>query len=90
MYSRKNLKKLMSLCDGTEGLLDTKDTMDPAIEEMVQYASNCLEIALVKMQLEAAVFAKGKEVELMDSPMFPQVTKSVPREGLGEVIHVFK
>lgn len=80
-YSRMNTKKAMSICDAIGSLLESKERMRPDIEETVQHASHYMELALAKMQLEAA--ERAEENERYYQALLPLFTVD---QGTGEVV----
>lgn len=80
-YSRNNTKKAMSICDAIGTLLDGKERMSQEIEDYVQRASDFMELAFAKMQLEAAQYAAEKVEQLQQ--LLPIFTVD---QGTGEVV----
>ena len=70
-YSRKNLKKALAVADGIDGLLDSKEPLEPDVEMFLEHASDYVNMALCRMQIEAGNDAKVREPEIqLRLPMF--------------------
>ena len=81
-YSRKNLKKVLSIADAIDSLLYTKEPMLAAVKYWTEQASDCIAMAMALMQIEAADFAEAKKTAMEKSPIFPQLVDEEKVEGI--------
>lgn len=70
-YSRKNLKKALAIADALDSLLDSQEDLEPDVEMFLEHASDYVNMALCRMQIEAGYDAKAREPEIqLRLPMF--------------------
>jgi hypothetical protein len=74
-YSRKNLKKLLVIADGLDGLLGAKERLSRDVEVAVENGSDWIKLALAKMKIEAAIDATQEVKQLELRLAFPSVTQ---------------
>lgn len=70
-YSRKNLRKAIAIADALDSLIESKEGLEPDVEMFLEHASDYINMALCRMQIEAGDDAKAREPEIqLRLPMF--------------------
>lgn len=83
MYSRSKLRKLMSISDSIEGLLNGKEPLDEDIEAYLEDAAKYIEMAVNTMEIEGGEYAAKRLAALQLS--LPLKVDKESGEVLAEV-----
>lgn len=82
-YSRKHLRRLMSIADSIDGLLDSKERLEPDIKSCLENASRYVDMATCKMEVAGGDYAASRIPNLQMS--LPFTIEGTTGEVLAEV-----